>query len=261
MDKQQWTTNLARVEIEICTVCNLTCPNCDRSSAQAPSQELMTVEQIQRFVDQSLALTWKWERITMLGGEPMLHPQLTQILEVLDRYRARAPETRFRIYSNGYGANVQRRLAALPAWIEVHNTNKAPDRPPLFSTYNVAPIDSPDCEGADYSKGCAITQWCGLGLTRYGFYPCGAGASVDRVFGLDLGLKQLADVTPERVVQQLTRLCSLCGHYRDFDRRVEFVKHRSLHVLSDWTTSQVTSRTWEAAYAAYRTQPPTLSLF
>jgi hypothetical protein len=100
-----------------------------------------------------------------------------------------------------------------------------------------------------------------MGLTRYGYYPCGAGASLDRIFGFDIGIKQLAEVTPERLVEQLRRLCGRCGHFRDFDVRYHFDRTGDPDALVGWTTSQQTSVTWQRAYAAYRTNPPVLTLY
>jgi hypothetical protein len=260
MVKRRWTSNLHRVEIEITTLCNLRCVNCDRSVRQAPSGERMTVEQIDRFVDESLEQTWAWERITLLGGEPTLHPELDAVLRSLDRYRTSHPDTIFRMYSNGFGTRVRRRLATMPPWFEVINTNKT-RATPLFSAYNLAPVDLPEYAHEDFTKGCAITAWCGLGLTRYGFYPCGAGASIDRVFGLDLGIKRLADVTPARLIEQLRQLCGLCGHFRDFDLRAEQVAGGDKGPVRGWTREEQMSPTWVTAYRRYAEEKPQLSLY
>lgn len=261
MCKKRWETNLRRVEIEIHTGCNLACPNCDRSVPQARSHENMSVAQIEKFVAQSIALDWDWERITILGGEPSLHPCFLQILSTLGVYHSSRGTTEFRLYSNGYGPAVSESLSQVPSWIDVRNTGKDPDRPPLFSTYNVAPIDCDDCGAEDFTKACAITSWCGLGLTRYGYYPCGAGASLDRIFGFDIGIKSLSGVTQSAVASQIARLCRLCGHFRDFDHREEYVSIRNESVLTGWVRQQKTSPTWELAYSNYAKKPPQLSLY
>src|SRR3712207_347384 len=101
--KRRWTSNMSRVEIEISTFCNLRCPNCDRSSPQAPSDECMSIEQIERFVAESVELDWPWERVVILGGEPTLHPDFDDVLDVLGKYHRHRPETVFRMYTNGFG--------------------------------------------------------------------------------------------------------------------------------------------------------------
>lgn len=57
------------IELEICTRCDLDCFGCDRlSDIKATWMPAMTVEQVSRFVDESLALDWEWERIRLLGS-------------------------------------------------------------------------------------------------------------------------------------------------------------------------------------------------
>jgi hypothetical protein len=272
-------TDLHSIEIEICTGCNLRCVNCDRSVRQAPSNEFMTVDQIRKFVDESIDCRWKWDHITLLGGEPTLHPELDGVLATLARYHDHDPGTEFRMLSNGYGERVNTTLAALPPWITVVVTHKSPKVVPLFSPFNLAPCDETGGAAEDFSGGCSITELSGLGLSRYGYYACGPGASIDRIFGLDLGIKSLADVTPERVRSQLGALCGRCGHYTHFDRpsleakiaqnerrfpsdadeavRLSLVQE----VTSAWTTKEVMSVTWREAYARYRQSPPALSTY
>ena len=277
--KQRWTPNLKAVEIEICTVCNLRCNNCDRSAPQAPSGELMSVQQIEKFVTESVMTDWRWEHITVLGGEPTLHPELMAIIDTLYLYHIHRPETTFRILSNGYGRKTKAILSSLPPWLEVTDTHKDSERPPLFSPYNVAPIDLPEFRNVDFSTACSITELSGLGLSRYGFYPCGPGASIDRVFGLDVGIKSLREVDLPRLEAQLERLCSLCGHFVYFDlvsydakvannegRFPDFsspAKHDELmhEVSSLWTSNAVMSTSWQSAYRHYRSRQPALSMY
>ncbi|HEY1365856.1 MAG TPA: radical SAM protein [Gaiellaceae bacterium] len=204
---------LSRIELELITACNLKCLNCDRSSRQAVSAELMTVEQVARFVDESLELGWRWWKIALLGGEPTLHPRFFAILDELDRYRREVPDVVVQLISNGHGPRVNRVLAQLPPWVALRNTRKREPRQDHFDAYNVAPQDLPEYADADYSRGCTIPFMCGMALTRYGFYPCGAGASVDRVFGWGRGVRSLAEVTPEGLLAEFWHLCRYCGHF------------------------------------------------
>src|SRR5262249_20587376 len=61
------------IEIDITYACNLNCYNCNRSCEQAPTGEHMTVEQVERFVAESVAAGKQWKRIRLLGGEPTVH--------------------------------------------------------------------------------------------------------------------------------------------------------------------------------------------
>jgi 4Fe-4S single cluster domain/Radical SAM superfamily len=258
--ERRWTTNLKKIEIEIHTGCNLSCPNCDRSSSQARSGEGMSLAQLEKFVSESIALRWEWDAITLLGGEPTLHPQLDRIFNILSEYRSFRPDCKFQLYSNGYGISVQDALRRIPAWVSIGNSQKSPSVNPLFSAYNLAPVDFPEHRDEDFSRGCSITRICGVGLTRYGYYPCGAGASIDRVFGLDIGIKQLEDVTPTAMVHQLKTLCSMCGHFRDFDKGF-LVNIKQGVQPAEWATTSMVSPTWHAAYEAYKKAPPKLSQY
>jgi hypothetical protein len=235
---------LSQIELELITACNLKCFNCDRSSRQAVSAELMTVDQVAHFVDESLELGWRWRKIALLGGEPTLHPRFFEILDELDRYRAREPEVVVQLISNGYGRKVERVLARLPDWVTLRNTHKTTPSQYHFDAYNVAPQDLPEYADADFSRGCTIPFMCGMALTRYGFYPCGAGASVDRVFGWGRGIGSLGEVTPDGLVGDFTLLCRYCGHFHG--KKAGF---------------EVMSASWVEAYDRWHRDRPRLPLY
>ncbi len=242
-----WPTSLNSVELEITTYCSLACFNCDRSVRQAPTGEYMSLEQIEKFVKESWNLNWQWERITILGGEPTLHPQFFEVLEIIKKYKDKNPACVVEIATNGYGPKVQEVLAKMPDWVKIRNSAKQSNRQ-NFSSYNLAPIDLKKYQNANFIKGCWVTEVCGLGLTRYGYYPCGAGASVDRVFGFDIGLKKLADVNRHILKKQLKQLCRYCGHFKD-----SFETGR--------VSEDKVSPSWEAAYKAHKIKKPELTLY
>lgn len=240
-------SNMQRVEIEIITACNFKCFNCDRSCAQAPSTERMSVDQIRHFVEESLDLDWKWTYVGLIGGEPTLHPELLDIIRVLERYRSRRTDCAVEVLTNGYGPRAERVLESLPDWVSVRNSKRRTSVN-NFVRFHEAPLDSPRWRDAPFSMGCHVTEFCGLGLTRNGFYPCGAGGSIDRVFGLDVGIKSLAKVDRKALRRQKIRLCALCGHFKARSR-------------SDFSWEQVVSPTWRRALDAYRKRRPLLETY
>ncbi|MEQ1506998.1 MAG: radical SAM protein [Myxococcota bacterium] len=229
-----------RVELDVTWACNLRCFNCNRSCEQAPTGEGMTVDQVRRFVDESLGRGKAWERIRVLGGEPTLHPRFDELLAELGRYHAAFPGTVIELATHGHGERVRAVLARLPAWLRVEDSGKeGPEQP--FHTFNVAPIDVPAYRRADFRNGCAITSTCGIGLTPYGWYPCAVAGSIDRIVGLGLGRKELPD-DDDDLHAELAAFCRLCGHFkREADPPV---------------TGPVQSPTWVRAYARWRLRPP-----
>jgi len=254
--KMPYFINFDNIDIEIITTCNLNCYNCDRSCGTAPSKEMMSLEQIKCFIDESIKYNKKWNEIKLLGGEPTLHPQFFEILDLLKEYRDKhSPDTSIAMATNGYGKKVNEVLAKCPEWLRILNTKKT-SNVQEFSTFNVAPIDLDEYKNnknIDYSSGCWILEACGLGLTPNGYYACGAGGSADRIFGWNMGLKSLEEVTEENLRKQLKTLCKFCGHFKDYGR----------YRLSDYglVTHQVTSKSWEKAYTKWRENPPKMGKY
>jgi hypothetical protein len=242
--RQKFENMISRLEIEILTACNLKCYNCDRSSRQAPAGELMQVAQVERFVEESIELDWCWRRIALLGGEPTLHPDLFAILDSLNRYRERFPGVEIRITSNGWGEQVNAVLERLPRWVSIQNTHKTSVVQSYFDAYNVAPQDLEEYRTADFSQGCTIPFACGMALTRYGYYPCGAGAGIDRIFGWGRAALSLRQVTIEGLTGEFSRLCRYCGHFH-----------------GRTASSELMSESWVGAYSRWHKKQPQLPIY
>ena len=207
--------------------------------------EEISVDQIEKFVNDSKKLEWKWKRIRLMGGEALLHSRFFEILEVIKELKVEN-QCQVEIFTNGFGPQVKKLISELPRWIDVVNSNKNSNFN-YFSSYNVAPIDSEKYRDANFSRGCLITSRDGLGLSRYGFYPCGPGASVDRVFGFNIGIKKLSNTTDLGLKNQLEQLCKYCGHYKE---------NFSTNLISD----EQISESWKKAYQKYKNSKPELSL-
>jgi hypothetical protein len=207
----------------------------------------MTLQQIELFVHESIGCGWLWYEMEVLGGEPTLHPELLNILACLREYNAFNPDCTILLVTNGYGPKVQHVLRRLPSFVIVQNTAKKRMNDIPFNAYNLAPVDDPAFAQDSFTRGCRIVAECGVGLTRCGFYLCGAGASVDRVFGVGLGISSLAQVTEERLFAQRPHLCCYCGHYKG--------RHLKLR------TRDEVSPSWLMAYQRYRSCKPKLPLY
>ncbi len=234
------------IEIDITYRCNLACFNCNRSlgKGQAPSNEDMTIDQIRKFVQESIDGNIKWKRIRVLGGEPTLNPHLLEILSTLIEYKQTySPHTLIELTSNGYGEKVQNTLLKIPKEVLVKNTSKE-SIVQYFHPINKAAKDSFMYRYANYTNGCYVTSTCGIGLTPHGYYPCGIAGSIDRVFGFDKGRKKLP-LLEDTLFDQLQLFCSLCGRFR----------------CGRLVTETVMSPTWKKAYEEYRNNRKKLSLY
>jgi len=234
-----------RIELDITWACNLRCFNCNRSCAQAPTGEGMTLAQVERFVEESLATGTRWSRIRVLGGEPTLHPQFHDILQALLRYRAVLPDTVIEVATNGHGPKVAAALARIPPGVKVENTAKTSVEQP-FESFNVAPVDVPLYQRADYRNGCVVTEVCGIGLGPHGYYACAVAAGIDRIHGLGLGRPSLP-APDDTMEDQLDAFCRRCGSFK---------RHHEEPV-----TGPVSSPSWDAAYDAHRRSPPSLPTY
>ncbi|MGD0775200.1 MAG: glycosyltransferase [Candidatus Solibacter sp.] len=233
-------------ELDITYLCNMRCFNCNRSCPQLPSRDSMSIGQVRRFIEDSRAAGVHWRRIRVLGGEPTLHPDLPQIVELLLDYRRNySPRTMIQVTTNGHGSRVNAVLKKLPLQVNINNTAKASDVQEEFETFNIAPIDTATYATADFTNGCKVLEDCGLGVTPYGYYPCAVAGAIDRVFGFDAGRKSFP--SPNDDMRGLLKLsCRLCGHFKLADQPRP-------------VTAPVTSPTWDEAYRRAREHPVVLS--
>lgn len=238
----QFRRNRHRIGIGITYACNLRCHNCDESSAQAPADTQMTVEQIQRFADESAAAGYRWDLIEIAGGEPTMHKDLLRILDVLREYRDRhSPHTVIKVLTNGAGDKVKQVVSQIPRDILVLNSQKEGKRQIELkhATFNVAPEEIGQYKNADFRNACEWTEKCGTGLGPTGYYHCPVAAGMDRIFGWNAGRPSLPSMD-DSMEDLAERFCQKCGY---FLRQVEYKQALDKPLMSP---------VWQNAYADYR---------
>jgi hypothetical protein len=239
-------TNPEIIELNITFDCNLKCFNCNRSCRQAPDKASMTVEQFKKFLDESARSRRAWRTISILGGEPTLHPDILEMVELLIAYANQGrKKTRLQLVTNGFGPEVNDVLPKIPREVFVENTVKKSVRNRFYS-FNLAPVDLEAYGPADYSNKCVITQACGMALSKHGYYICSNAAGIDRVFGFDIGRKTLPAMGDE-MLEQATLLCRYCGRFK--------VSHSSGCVVD----KEEISSSWANVYKKFKEQKPVLT--
>jgi len=247
-----YNTNKNILQMDITYDCNLRCPACCRSCSQAPSKDYMSLGQIERFVQESLRLQKKWQYIKLMGGEPTLHPDFMEILDVIRNYRNdHSPGTVIGVMTNRSRSKVKEIFGR--TYDDVNYVTSQKDIHFIESEYypfNLAPVDFPRLVRMDYSNGCVIPQYRGLGLNRYGFYICGNGGGIDRIFGFDIGRKSIpASDDPMR--DQMRMLCRYCGIFHSYFTKIGTGVRSNLQC----------SFSWNEAYKIYRLKKPRLTLY
>ncbi len=186
------------LELEITLRCNTKCPACNRHCGIVDWGDTdMTLEQVDRFVRQARERPDPLGLISVMGGEPTLHPHLGAILsllrhELLDRGHLR----RLQIATNG--------VLPLPQEADGLEILVSDPKKKRHRCHLVAPIDS----GQKYRQ-CRIPRTCGIELTRFGYYPCGAGGAIARLFRMD-SFVRYALPTSLAEFGDLMELCKLC---------------------------------------------------
>ena len=246
--RRTFIPNINKVEIDVTYVCNLGCEACNRSCSQAPTTEQLTLQEIERFVEESIGLGKQWDFINILGGEPTLHPQLSAIIAcIIERYiRPYSPQTQIQIVSNGYTQHSRKLLQELQdtyseLWVD-QSSFKTSKKVEYFSPFNDAPVDDPKFANAQYDKGCWVTSYCGIGFNRYGYYACSVCGGIDRVLNLKrCAIPSLKEITEDKLRAQLQQFCKFCGNFKDYDfnqglfvPRVEKAPLSTNHISPSW---------------------------
>lgn len=242
-----------RIAIDLTYNCNLACPSCCRSCSQAPADEFISIQQVEKFINESLELNKRWERIDLIGGEPTLHPQFMDIFKLLYAYKMEhSKETAIRLRSNTRTAEYRAIVGWLPRDVEVEHQPKNMEYfKRNYYAFNVAPADLPMMSRIALENGCYVTFSCGMGLNKYGYYICGNGASIDRIFGFDVGRKKIPTGNDE-MRDQMSVLCRYCGAF-----------HRCFEMINMGRPPNkfTISQSWRVAYEMYAKEHPTLTLY
>ncbi len=209
--------SMQRLQIDLNSMCTLGCHNCDRHIDIAPGdvEQNITLEQIEKMINESIDIDYKWDSMIILGGEPTIHPQFREIVSTIVSYRNNYnKDMKIRMASNGYTLKTREELS----WVKdnfpdifVANTSKTSNIQGDFVNVRNAPKDRYP-EGTHFER-CPMPCHGGIGFNYSGFYGCATGAATAKIFGYDIGIRNMKDLTYKNLEKVFDILCPLCGHW------------------------------------------------
>jgi len=206
------------IELDITQRCNLMCNNCTRRCDLFKGLgHDIDKKGISQFIQDSLDCNHQWARIFVMGGEPTLHPQYRQIMEMLDQHvKNYDPSCQVILVSNCLTLDSRKKLDQLESsgFLVRRSPKTTPDN--KFWTVNVAPIDFEEFAGVDFGVGCSQQVKCGLHRSVNGlYYGCSIAGGIDEVFDLGTGTYFLQEVlNPIGRRNQFVKTCGYCGRFR-----------------------------------------------
>jgi len=225
------------VEMDITSKCNLACPNCVRFSNFTSTWESLSIDEIREFIRVNKHYG-KTLTIKVIGGEPLVHPDINTILVELGEH------FHMMLATNGI-----MEFWSPPFPMVIENSAKEKGVLPEFHATCDAPIDDPKYDYEDFGLGCDTAYTCENVYTVDGFYPCTVAGSIDRMLRLEGGPRQgmtsfatetlSSCVTPENKKKVFQSLCGYCGFYK----KMGF--HEAKNTTMVRTTEQVYSESWE----------------
>jgi len=223
------------VELDITTKCNLSCPNCVRFSNFHSTWKALDMVAIYDFVAKNKKYG-KNLTVKIIGGEPTIHPNITEILTLLNE------DFHLMIATNGINKWVP------PFDMVVENSAKERGVLPEFHPTCDAPLDDIKYRYEDFSFGCDTAYTCMNVCTSEGYYPCTVAGSIDRMLRLSggprEGLQPLATtslmecITLDNKVKVFSNICKYCGFYKKMGY------HEATNTEMVRVTEQVYSTSW-----------------
>lgn len=102
--------NIKTVYVEITNQCNFNCSTCYNRSGLNTKRKELSLEQIEDIIN--IFIAYGLKRFLFSGGEPTLHSEFEEILDLVDKY----PQITFGIVTNGTNLNIK--------LLEIINTRK-----------------------------------------------------------------------------------------------------------------------------------------
>ena len=227
------------IELEITLDCNAFCSQCSRHcNILDYGDTSMSVDQVDRFICQVIESGKPLRIITVIGGEPSLHPELSLIVNKLyDQLVSTGRVGELRIATNG--------IRDLPD--DVKDLPIVIIRSPLSQKKHRCQFVAPKDTGQE-TRFCNVPYSCGMALNVFGYFPCGAGGAIIRLFKMDKFTKYRLPDNPESFIGFREEVCPLCQ---------ASAEKQLMEGVDDCTPSS----SFQMALADFREEPPSYPRF
>jgi hypothetical protein len=199
----------------------------------------MTLDEIKKYAEIIIPSIGPLSRIAIAGGEPTLHPQIFDVLDILMSKIRPLLEIPILFFSNGVGEKVSAVLAKMKERYSVYesefvNRNRGTVKALNTSSYQIFLIRSKTQNYQIYIRGggnhipvfrasidymkeenilikrCWLRDACGYGITSRGIFVCVARApAISEVFELEPGFDHVPSLEEENT--QLKNFCKYCS--------------------------------------------------
>jgi hypothetical protein len=167
---------MINLELNITLKCNLACSNCNRMcNIYRDRTEHMSLDQIKKFIEHAKN-GGGINKLKVLGGEPLLHPQFVDIYNLLCEAGKQGIIRYIKIETNKTVPFPKVENYPFVCW-KGRPPNKKKHQPFLWSPKDLGVVKTAQPHCPQLTK-------CGFSLDKYGYLPCSLAIMISRLFGL-----------------------------------------------------------------------------
>lgn len=204
--------------ISITNNCNLSCGGCAQLCGHFPPDKIwyLTMDQIDQSIKSLKQHTGpdnNWNECTIFGGEPTLHPQWNEVLELLYSHSP----MKFRINTNGrLGHEPFSKFKNVTYYVDRHPAEQQ-FHPTWIASQDIMSLESDEAYWEVAQKKCKIWNREGAMIYRGKAYFCENAASMDWLFfngnnGWEIEEGKCPfDKTNEEIADQAKKFCKHCS--------------------------------------------------
>lgn len=197
------------IQIEVTDACFLRCANCSRLVGHRRTSYFMPLSQV---ADAIASLTEYDGVVGIVGGEPTLHPQFTEICDLL---RAMRPREKCAVFTSGHKWDAYKdviwRTFGHGVFFNDHTDPRQRHQPVLVA---IGEAISDKALMRSLIEKCWVQESWSPSVAGNGAFFCEVAAALDNTFKMGGGYRVDANWwrrTPAEFADQVARFCELCS--------------------------------------------------